>query len=148
MAVNKGIILPIYSILAEDYNIIITDNLLNEPLSKYDLFKYGPFPLNITNNKIVISDIYALIRWDSLFYQNLQPHKKESFSQYAIVLENGNYSVDIIGFFESESNFGYKIILSKVDLLPSIKGDIDSFNYNVVKLVQANGRMNIMPEKH
>jgi hypothetical protein len=148
-AISEGIILPIYSILTEDYNIVISDNTAKrQPLMEHDLFEYKSFPLSVINNKLVISDIYSLIEWDSLFYQNIQPYEKETFSQYAISLENSNYSVDIIGFFEDKNNFGYRLVFNKVVSLPAVKGDSDSYNFNVVKLIQTDGRMNIIPEKH
>ena len=141
-AISEGIVLPIYNIQSEDYYIIITDN---QDDSVYDLFRYKSFPLRVTNNKVIISDIYALINWEPDFYKSIPIDRNVTASNYAVYMKNGYYSIDIIGFYINEKDFGYKIIFKNVIDLPIINGDINSYNFEVIKLERNNGKMNVLP---
>lgn len=145
-AVEDGIIFPIYNIIEEDY--IIKTTKIPE-YTDFDLFTYKSFPLRITNNSVIIADIYALINWNAALYKSLAIRKVRDIpSRNAFFIESGDYSVDITGFFIDEKQFGYGITFNPVQVLPrsvGIRSNIYEYNFNVVELFWAGGMLNIKP---
>lgn len=132
LAIQQGVVIPIYSIQEEDYTMFVGFEYQED---NGDLFRFQSYPLQTIGQKLVIADIYSLISWESDFYKSLVCDVFEVPSQYALGIKNGNWSVDVVGFFESNNKFGYKIILNEVDrLLPfAVDGDIDDFDFDVLE---------------
>jgi hypothetical protein len=127
-AVKNGKILAIYTIKPVEYTIMISDKILVKEGIK---FIYKNFLLEITNGKLLVSDIYAIINWEPNFYKNL---KNDFPSQYIMDYKNGNYSVDIIGYYQNRNNCGYNFILNNREKLPEIDKDkdINTYNFNIL----------------
>lgn len=144
LAIKEGIVIPIYSILEEDYTIIVDNEYTKKDT---DLFSYGPFPLKVISNKIIISDIYALTSWESDFYPKIDINYKSMPSMFIVEQENANYDVNIIGFYENQLCYGYKIILNKTETLTSISNtnNIDSYNFEIVQRTKKEGKLQIEP---
>ena len=128
MAIKKGKILPIYTIKEDDYKIIVSNDI---KIKENQKFVYKNFPLEIINRKLVVADIFAIQNWEPDFYKNL----KNNFpTQFIIDICNGNYSVDIIGFYKDNNNYGYNFVLNEVGKLPEIdiSKDVDAYNFNIL----------------
>jgi hypothetical protein len=127
-AVKNGKILAIYTIKPVDYTIIISDKIIIKEKIK---FVHKNFPLEITNGKLVVSDIYAIINWEPDFYKNL---KNDFPAQYIFDYDNGNYSVDIIGYYQNENNYGYNIVLNKKEKMPELDmdKDVNTYDFNIL----------------
>jgi len=139
--ISKGCIIPIYEIpeLDEYYQIIINSEQDNTVIPKEShIFLTNPFPLHVTSNNIIISDISALIDWDKNYYLNYENLKDESYDNcYSIQMTKNNYSVTITGYCgnnsECEVEFGYIINLSATQKLPQFDftKSIDEYNFVV-----------------
>jgi hypothetical protein len=127
MAVTNGKIFPIYTIEPDDYKIIISDEISIKDNIK---FIHKNFPLEITNEKLVVADIYSIINWEPDFYKHL---KNDFPTQFIMDYENGNYSIDVIGYYYDKKNYGYNFVLNKTEILPELDTtkDIDTYDFNL-----------------
>jgi len=145
-AVGGGFFIPIYNIAEEDYTIETSFNPIS---TNCDLFTYKSFPLKITNNNVIIADMYTLINWNPVFLKKMLVSKNQNIPSINILpIENGDYSVDITGFFYNNKRFGYRIVFNNAYSLPrsaGIRSTIYEHNFNVVKLVWFGGKLDIMP---
>ena len=139
-AINRGLILPIYTIPAIDYHIILNDSTTSVVESEWKRFTTPAFPLAISSGKVVVADIYSIMDWDAEFYLELSLDAPQS-TQVATDCESGYYSVSINGFSERNyvgrgpKNVGYEFMLQKVNTLPIISKDtnIESFDFVLYK---------------
>ena len=73
-AINKGVLLPIYSIETWDYTIIIKTESYNVVNPDWILFKINlKFPLTVKSGSVIISDIYSVLNWKPDYYLNFPP---------------------------------------------------------------------------
>lgn len=134
-AINEGVLLPIYTIEIWDYEIIVNLEEESKIDPKWKLFKTPyPFPLRVESEKIIISDIYAIMNWKPDYYLNF-PSKDERIGvDDSFIIPKGNYSVDILGFRNNlnPEECGYEFFFKKVSLLPFIENlNIDNINFKV-----------------
>lgn len=136
-AVRQGVILPIYTIPAIEYQIVISDSSESSVEADWVRFTTSPFPLTIGNGKLVVSDIYGIMDWDAEFYKIMAVDVSEC-PQVATELESGKYSVVIKGFSERNyvgrgpKNIGYKFLLQKVEELPVLQESMNNESFDFV----------------
>lgn len=136
-AISRGLILPIYTIPAIDYQIFLNDSQTSAIEPDWLRFTTPSFPLTISSGKIVAADIYSIMDWDAEFYQNMPLNGPKS-TQAATEWEAGNYSVTINGFSERNyvgrgpKNIGYEFLLQKVSTLPPVAKDTDIEDFDFV----------------
>lgn len=135
--VQQGLILPIYSIPALDYQVIFNDSGKSSVPPDWVRVKTTPFPLVVgPQSKLLAADIYSLMEWDSDFYQTVALDENLA-PQVAATVTAGNYAVTIKGFAEREyagrgpTNIGYELLLDAIDTLPAIPAeqDVESFDF-------------------
>jgi hypothetical protein len=137
-AIKQGVVLPIYSIPPLDYQIIINNGDESIIRPEWQKLTTPAFPLKIESEKMVVADIYAIMDWDSTYYQELTPGG-EGQAQAAVKIKSGLYQVIINGYCEnsylgsSPENKGYEFCLKEVRVLPKIDTslDIDDINFVV-----------------
>ena len=136
-AISRGLILPIYTIPAIDYQIILNDSTTSAVEADWKRFTTPAFPLTIRSAKVVVADIYSIMDWDAEFYLDMPLDGPES-TRVATEWESGDYSVTINGFSERNyegrgpKNIGYEFLLQKVSTLPRISKDIDIETFDFV----------------
>ena len=136
-AVRQGVIFPIYTIPAIEYQIVISDSSESSVEADWVRFTTSPFPLTIGNGKLVVSDIYGIMDWDAEFYKIMAVDVSEC-PQVATELESGKYSVVIKGFSERNyvgrgpKNIGYKFLLQKVEELPVLQESMNNESFDFV----------------
>lgn len=135
--IQQGLILPIYTIPPLNYQIILNNSEQSSIRPDWIQVTTTPLPLAVgSHNKIIAADIYSLMEWDPLFYQEVAVSEALA-PQAAAVVAAGNYAVIINGFAEREyigrgpSNIGYELLLKPVDILPNIRSeqDVESFDF-------------------
>lgn len=138
-AINKGIMLPVYTIEAWDYHIIINTDQRSIIKPEWELFKTDiAFPLNIRSGNCIVSDIYAILEWNPDYYLNFPSKDERVGVDDNFDISAGNYAVKILGFRDKNNpdienrECGYEFIFTEVNKMPIIKDiNIDSFNFKV-----------------
>ena len=138
-AINKGVLLPIYTIEAWDYTIFINTEEKSKVNPEWKLFQIETsFPLNIKSGNCIVSDIYAILEWNADYYLNFPPKEERNGVDDIFKLSGGNYSVNILGFRNKNNSdienreCGYELLFNKVENLPIIENvNIDDFNFKV-----------------
>ena len=138
-AINKGVILPVYTIEIWDYEIIVNLEEESKINPKWKLFKTSySFPFRVESENIIISDIYAIMNWKPDYYLNFPSKDKRIGVDDNFTIPKGNYSVDILGFRDNlnpdidNRECGYEFFFKKVLDLPLIENlNIDDINFKV-----------------
>lgn len=138
-AINKGVLLPIYSIETWDYTIIIKTESYNVVNPDWILFKINlKFPLTVKSGSVIISDIYSVLNWKPDYYLNFPPKEDRVGVDDNFNIPAGYYAVQIKGFRDiksiniNERECGYEFYFKKVDKLPVLENtNIDDFNFRV-----------------
>ncbi|MFP3917103.1 hypothetical protein U5N28_04760 [Lysinibacillus telephonicus] len=139
----NGIIIPIYPIPEWEYSVIINlnkkDNLVPR---EYIQFETNQFPLTVTSELVIISDISSItIDWDADFFLNYEKNldNKSDLSTYT-KMPKGNYGVSIAGYSrdktEIHSECGYTFNFLSVENLPffDFSKSIDEYNFVIEPL--------------
>ena len=138
-AINKGVILPVYTIEIWDYEIIVNLEEESKINPEWKLFKTSYcFPFRVESENIIISDIYAIMNWKPDYYLNFPSKDKRIGVDDNFTIPKGNYSVDILGFRDNlnpdidNRECGYEFFFKKVLDLPLIENlNIDDINFKV-----------------
>jgi hypothetical protein len=134
LAIKTGVVIPVYTIPALNYRIMIRQDEASA-VNKQDMkFSYGGFPLQVTSGKIVVADIYAIMEWDAAYYKSVSTDKIDFPTQAAAVIAPGKYDIQINGFSNTAKNEkGYEFVFRSVDTFPAIdtEKDIDAYNYDL-----------------
>ncbi|GMX67469.1 hypothetical protein Elgi_67420 [Paenibacillus elgii] len=137
----QGAIIPIYPIPDLDYTIFVNlENQVNKsPIPvEWKLFETEPFPLKVSSELVIISDIEAIMDWEEEFFVNYENYLDDrSGSNDYTKIPKGNYGVSIIGYCEPnkgpEADYGYILNFQSVSNLPTFKftKSIDEYNFVV-----------------
>lgn len=148
-AMSTGSLLPVYSIQAWDYHIRVTE--ANQPSVPADwvLFSYPAFVLQVVNGRALVSDIWAILNWDTDLYLNYgsQPidERYATSNEFkvteSVAVPNGFYQVTLVGFCDNQNpdiearSCGYEFLLTRDDSpVFGIIGSINELDLDVVKL--------------
>lgn len=139
----NGIIIPIYPIPEWEYSVIINlnkkDNLVPR---EYIQFETNQFPLTVTSELVIISDISSItIDWDADFFLNYEKNldNKSDLSTYT-KMPKGNYGVSIAGYSRDKTDIhsecGYTFNFLSVENLPffDFSKSIDEYNFVIEPL--------------
>jgi hypothetical protein len=147
-AVTTGCLLPIYSILAWDYHVRITQAARPTVPAEWVLFETPSFVLQITSERIVVSDIWAIINWDAatyLHYSSQPTDARYAANEFNVIelvpVPNGRYQVTLVGFCDQQNpdvetrSCGYELLLTRDErAVFGLIGSIDNLALDVVKL--------------
>lgn len=148
-AISGGYLLPIYSIPAWDYRVLITEDDKPTVPPEWVLFTTPPFVLQVAGQRLVISDIWAILNWEADTYLQFGNHPVDEkyaaaneFTGSAVVMvPNGRYQVTIVGFCDTQNpdvenrKCGYEFLLQHNDeAVFAVVGSIDNLDLNVVGL--------------
>lgn len=121
-AIEQGVVCPLYQISEQDYSVFIEGELGAEfelPVAK---FHYSGFPLKVESGVLIVSDLNALMDWDSEFFLSYKAkHGSRLPSNDFLEVEPGLYSLTINGYTglrKPLSNCGYGLKLQAVGSLP------------------------------
>lgn len=130
--ITQGIILPIYPIPPIDYQVIINNTSTSSIRPSWLRLTSPPLPLTVgQQGKLVAADMYALMEWDTNFYQAVTDPGCLA-PQAATALHPGQYKALINGFVEQEyegrgpKNIGYELLLERVETLPLLPPAFES----------------------
>lgn len=136
-AINQGVVCPIYQISEREYSVFLMtqdDELANLP---EPIFVYPGFPLAITSDVLIVSDLNALLDWDADFFLDYRAQYDSRLpSNDHIDVEPGMYSLTIRGYAalrEQPSKLGYGLELVRVQALPEISdgASIDDLDFEL-----------------
>lgn len=138
-AINHGVLLPVYSIEAWDYTIIVKTEEHNVVNTDWILFKTDlKFPLTVKSCNVIVSDIYSILNWKPDYYLNFPPKEDRVGVDDSFNVPEGNYAVQIEGFRDikntkiNERECGYEFYFERVNSLPLLENiNIDDFNFRV-----------------
>ena len=144
-AIHSGCLISIYSIAQGDYRVILNESDQSSLPAKWALFETPAFVLEVSSNRVIVSDIWAMLNWDEETYVHFGQYpvderyaSAEFGSCDAAELPNGLYEVKIIGFRNSENldlenqEYGYELLLTRTDQpIFGIIGSIDNFQFDV-----------------
>ncbi|AKG34789.1 hypothetical protein [Paenibacillus durus] len=138
--IKRGAIIPMYPIPELDYNIFINlENKSDVPIPmEWKLFETQTFPLRVSSEVVIISDIEAIMDWEEEFYVNYENYLDErSTSNDYTKIPMGNYGVSITGYCEpnkgAEADYGYILNFQRGSELPTFifTKSIDEYNFIV-----------------
>ncbi|MCQ3028234.1 hypothetical protein NLO74_19775 [Pseudomonas tremae] len=124
LAIEEGVICPIYQIPEDEYSVFLNDTSDPKKLLHEIKFSYSGFPLEITSGILIVSDLNALFDWDFEFFINYKLNYEQRLpsNDYIDVL-SGLYSMTIKGCTELKppyANLGYGLELMPVSKLPMV----------------------------
>ncbi|AVB22795.1 MULTISPECIES: hypothetical protein [Pseudomonas syringae group] len=128
LAIEEGILCPIYEIPEDEYSVFLNDASDSKKLLREIKFSHYGFPLKITSGVLVVSDLNALLDWDSDFFINYKANYEQRLpsNDYIEVL-SGLYNMTIKGYVGLKppyANLGYGLELIPVSKLPVIDNSI------------------------
>ncbi|QQQ50461.1 hypothetical protein JJQ97_24670 [Pseudomonas syringae] len=137
LAIEEGILCPIYQIPENEYSVFLIDTLRSEH-GIYDVkFSYPGFPLKVSSGLLIVSDLNSLFDWDPDFFTNYKANYKQRLpsNDYIEVL-NGLYDMTIRGCSKMKSPYadlGYGLEMKQVDKLPEIDSStsVDDLNFSL-----------------
>jgi hypothetical protein len=147
-AIAQGCLLPIYSIPAWDYRVRITEAARPTVPAEWVLFETPSFVLQVTSGRVLVSDIWAIMNWESdtyLHYGDQPIDAKYATNEFKVTervnIPNGRYQVTLIGFCDQQNldvetrPCGYELLLARDEqAVFGIIGSIDNLELDVVKL--------------
>lgn len=147
-AMSAGCLLPIYSMMAWDYRVRITHAAVPTVPAEWVLFTTPAFVLQVMSERVLVSDIWAIINWESAAYLDYgsQPlaanYAASEFEVTGVVpVPNGRYQVTLVGFCDQQNPAvetrpcGYELLLTPNDqAVFSLPNSIDDLDLDVVKL--------------
>jgi len=148
-AMATGCVLPIYSIPAWDYLVRVTQAAQPSVPAEWVLFKTPAFVLQVTSNRVLVSDLWALLNWDAETY--LHYGRQSMTVAYAaanaftvtaqVFVPNGRYQVTLVGFCDQQQPdvetrpCGYELLLTRNEqAVFGLLGSIASLDLDVVRL--------------
>ncbi|MCI3947931.1 hypothetical protein K0038_05044 [Pseudomonas syringae] len=124
LAIEDGILCPIYQIPENEYSIFLIDKSDSGHLPCEIKFSYTGFPIKVTSGTLIVSDLNALFDWDSSFFTNYKSNYEQKLpSNDYIEVISGLYDMTIKGCAELKppyANLGYGIEMKEVSTLPEI----------------------------
>jgi hypothetical protein len=147
-AIAQGCLLPIYSIPAWDYRVRLTEAARPTVPAEWVLFETPSFVLQVTSGRVLVSDIWAIMNWESdtyLHYGDQPIDAKYATNEFKVTkrvnIPNGRYQVTLIGFCDQQNldvetrPCGYELLLARDEqAVFGIIGSIDNLELDVVKL--------------
>jgi hypothetical protein len=148
-AISTGCLLPIYSIPAWDYRVRVTHAAQPSVPAAWVLFATPAFVLQVTSNRVLVSDMWALLNWDAATYLTYghQPldaayAAANAFTVTApVFVPHGRYQVTLVGFCDQQQAdvetrpCGYELLLTRNEqAVFGLLGSIASLDLEVVKL--------------
>ena len=144
-AVRSGCLISIYSIAQGDYRVILNESGQSTIPTEWALFKTPAFVLEVRSNRVIVSDIWAMLNWDEETYVQFGQYpvderyaSAEFSSSDAAELPNGLYEVKIIGFRNAKNQdlekqeYGYELLLTRTDKpIFGVIGSIDNIQFDV-----------------
>jgi hypothetical protein len=138
-AINEGTIVPVYTITPWDYSIVLNTGEQSVMDATWRLFATEIlFPLQVTSGKVIVSDIYGIMDWQSKYFLNFPPRSERLGVDDDISIDPGLYAVQIIGFRDKNNpdverrECGYEFWCKQVAFLSPIPVlNIDHFNFMV-----------------
>ncbi|AKF53813.1 hypothetical protein PsyrH_25580 [Pseudomonas syringae pv. syringae HS191] len=124
LAIEEGILCPIYQIPENEYSIF----LLGAPASEQHLytvkFSYEGFPLKVESGILIASDLNALLDWDPEFFTNYKKNYEQRLSNNDYIeVSSGLYDMTIRGCANLKppyNNLGYGLDMRQVGKLPDL----------------------------
>ncbi|RMO77687.1 hypothetical protein [Pseudomonas syringae group genomosp. 3] len=123
LAVQSGVVLPMYEIPEEHY-LFRLRGVGDRPLVEHSdkVFLHSGIPLRVESGLLIVADLYALMDWDPEFFLNFrdQRHRCLGNADYLDVSQ-GLYSMSIAGLDESNGEcprLVYELAIDPVDTLP------------------------------
>ncbi|MFJ8462227.1 hypothetical protein ACIQ57_24455 [Lysinibacillus xylanilyticus] len=141
--ITKGIIIPIYPIPEWNYSIKINHEKNHyNTLNDCNQFETNQFPLTVTSELVIISDISAItIDWEADFFLNYEKNldSKSDINHYT-KMPIGNYGVSIVGYSKDKTDIhsecGYVFNFLSVNNLPvfDFSKSIDKYDFVIEPL--------------
>jgi hypothetical protein len=138
-AVAEGVIFPLYQIQEMEYSIFLKgagqESSLSESVKK---FCYSGVSLKVVSGLIVVSDLNALMDWDSEFFLNYREACVEGLGNNDYLdVESGLYDLSISGLKGLNAPFvslGYELEFKSVGQLPKLSDDAstDDWDFSIV----------------
>ena len=144
-AIHSGCLISIYSIAQGDYRVILNESDNSTLPVGWELFETPAFVLEVRSNRVIVSDIWAMLNWDEETYVHFGQYPvderyadAEFSSSDAAELSNGLYEVKIKGFRNSENldlekqEYGYELLLTRTDNpVFGVVGSIENIQFDV-----------------
>lgn len=144
-AIRSGCLISIYSIAQGDYRVILNESDHSSLPIEWVLFETPTFVLKVSSNRVIVSDIWAMLNWDEETYVHFGQYpvderyaSAEFSSADAAELPNGLYEVKIVGFRNSKNQdlenqeYGYELLLTRTDTPRfGVIGSIDNIQFDV-----------------
>lgn len=147
-AISTGCLLPIYSIPAWDYRVRLTETAKATVPAEWVLFETPSFALQVTSERVLVSDIWAIMNWETdtyLKYGSQPTDAKYVTNEFKVTepvpVPNGRYQVTLVGFCDQKNpdvetrSCGYELLLTRDEqAVFGLIGSIDNLDLDVVKL--------------
>jgi hypothetical protein len=148
-AMSTGYVLPIYSIPAWDYLVRVTQAAQPSVPAEWVLFETPAFVLQVTSNRVLVSDLWALLNWEADTYLSYGRQPLEAAYAAAntfkvteqVAVPNGRYQVTLVGFCDQQQpdvetrSCGYELLLTRNEqAIFAIPSSIASLDLEVLKL--------------
>ncbi|MEE4143145.1 hypothetical protein [Pseudomonas viridiflava] len=134
-AIEQGVVCPIYQIPEDEYSVFVSDQDFEARNLVSRRFSYSGFPLCVTSEILIVSDLYALLDWDPIFFCDYKKnYEKKLLNNDYIEISKGRYSLTISGYVGLEFPYGplgYGIDFRLVDILPRVSetASVDEKNF-------------------
>ncbi|MEE4689994.1 hypothetical protein V2K77_07870 [Pseudomonas alliivorans] len=134
-AIEQGVVYPIYQIPEDEYSVFVSDQSFETRNLVSRKFSYSGFPLCVTSEILIVSDLYALLDWDPGFFCDYKKnYKNKLLNNDYIEVPKGRYSLTISGYVGLDFPFrslGYGINFRLVDMLPKVSetASVDEKNF-------------------
>lgn len=134
-AIDQGVIIPIYPIDADDYEI--EGSLDPEAFSddRHVVFSHDRYGIESLSGIVVFSDIYAIMDWDDEEFFLNYPARFSDKSMHNDYFETGKgkFRVQIQGYKSQVGEGGYRFFFRRSHSLPRLDPEsaVDDFDFNV-----------------